>query len=62
MSIGWSGLRQFGSDTPGGIKNRLTVRSPLLSGIGRKSVALMAAKRAAFTPMTSASVPMVAAV
>jgi len=50
------------SDTPGGIRYTFTVRSPLFNGIGRKSVALTAAKSAAFTPMTSASVPMLAAV
>ena len=43
---------------PGGMRYRLTVRSPLFSGMGRNSVALIAANNAAFTPMTSASVPM----
>jgi hypothetical protein len=44
------------------MRYRLTVRSPLLSGIGRNSVAFIAANSAAFTPITSASVPMLARV
>ena len=58
-SMAWSGFRNFGSDMPGG--NEVQVdrcAQPLFSGMGRNSVAFIAANSAAFTPMTSASVPM----
>jgi hypothetical protein len=39
-----------------------TVRSPLFNGTGRNNVVLTAANSAALTPMTSASVPVLAIV